>query len=300
MTIRAFALRVLVMAAAVAPFTLSAQEAGPRPRAPRVFAGCPEAPVQFDPCATDKAKAFTPRRTPEGNPDFGGYWGRTMNSYDLEAHPDSFMIRGQPTMIVDPPDGKIPYQSWAAEQKTKNYAKYHDTNAECLLSGLPRTTAYSSDQMLIEQRPGYVFFVSGDHGYRIIRMDGSPHVGKGISLWNGDSRGHWEGNTLVIDATNLNGKFWVDIAGNFTSDAMHIVERYTLVDADTMHYRGTIDDPKVFTRPWTISVALVRNKEKEDMWLESCHEGEHDSNRLLGAGHTPYPGWARIAAAAGR
>ena len=140
MTIRAFVLRVLVVAAAVAPFTLSAQEAGPRPRrAPRVFAGCPEAPVQFDPCATEKAKAFTPRRTPDGNPDFGGYWGRTMNSYDLEEHPDSFMIRGQPTMIVDPADGKIPYQPWAAEQKAKNVVKYHDTNAECLLSGLPRS-----------------------------------------------------------------------------------------------------------------------------------------------------------------
>jgi hypothetical protein len=131
-------------------------------------------------------------------------------------------------------------------------------------------------------------------------MDSSPHVGKGISLWNGDSRGHWEGNTLVIDSTNLNGKFWIDIAGNFGSDEMHVVERITLVDADTLHYRATIDDPKVYTRSWTIAVPLVRNKSKEDMWLESCHEGEHDSNRLRGAGHTPYPGWARIAAAAGR
>jgi hypothetical protein len=293
----------LVVAVVIAPFALVAQEqeGAPRPRrAPRVFAGCPEAPAQFDPCATEKAKAFTPPRTPEGDPNLGGYWGRTMNSYDLEAHPDSFMIRGQPTMIVDPADGKLPYQPWAAQQKGKNYASYYDTNAGCLLSGLPRTTAYMSDQMLVQQRPGYIFMVSGDHGYRIIKMDSSPHVGKGISLWNGDSRGHWEGNTLVIDSTNLNGKFWIDIAGNFGSDSMHVVERITLVDGDTIHYRATIDDPKVYTRSWTIAVPLVRNKSKEDMWLESCHEGEHDSNRLRGAGHTPYPGWARIAAAAGR
>jgi len=301
MTTGSFALRVLVTAALLAPFSLAAQEAAPRrPRPPRVFAGCPEAPAQFDPCATEKEKSFTPPRMPDGHTDFRGYWGRTMNSYDLEAHPDSFMIRGQPTMIVDPPDGKIPYQAWAAAQKTQNTAKYHDTNAECLLSGVPRTTAYMSDQMLIDQSPGHLFFVSGDHGYRIIRMDGSPHVGKAISLWNGDSRGHWEGDSLVVDTTNLNGKFLVDIAGNFIGDETHIVERYTLVDADTIHYRATIDDPKIFTRPWTIAVPLARNKEKDDMWLESCYEGERDSKRLLGAGHTAYPGWARIAPSAGR
>ena len=292
-------LTLLVGAVLVVPFPLAAQGTGAKPRPPRFFAGCPEAPARFDPCATEKAKAFNPPKTADGHPDLGGYWGRTMNSYDLEEHPDAFMIRGQPTMVVDPPDGKIPYQPWAAAQKTKNYATYFDTNSECLLSGVPRTTAYMSDQMLIEHRPGYLFMVSGDHGYRIIHMDGRPHVGKPISLWNGDSRGRWEGNTLVVDTTNLNGKSWLDIAGNFTSDAMHIVERYTLVDANTLHYRGTIEDPKVFTRPWTIAVALVRNKEKEDMWLESCHEGERDSQHLRGT-HTHYPGWSGIVPDGGR
>ena len=283
---RRLALYALVVAVVVGPFALAAQEqeGGPRRRAPRVFAGCPEAPAQFDSCATEKAKAFTPPRTPDGDPDLRGYWGRTMNSYDLEAHPDSFMIRGQPTMIVDPPDGKLPYQPWAAQQKTKNVATYYDTNAGCLLSGLPRTTAYMSDQMLVQQRPGYIFMVSGDHGYRIVRMDGSPHVGKNISLWNGDSRGRWEGNTLIIDSTNLNGKFWIDIAGNFASDAMHVVEQITLVDRDTIQYRATIDDPGVFTRPWTLQFLLQREAGKDYQILESaCHEDNRDLTHIKAA-----------------
>src|SRR5215510_14427553 len=109
---RRFIFFALVVGVVVAPFFWAQEQEGtPRPRrAPRVFAGCPEAPAQFDPCATEKAKAFTPPRTPEGDPNLGGYWGRTMTSYYLEAHPDSFMIRGQPSMIVHPADGTLHYQ----------------------------------------------------------------------------------------------------------------------------------------------------------------------------------------------
>src|SRR5678816_3977246 len=98
---RRFAFFALIVAVVVGPFAMAQEREGaPRRRAPRVFAGCPEAPAQFDPCATEKAKAFTPPRTPEGDPDLRGYWGRTMNSYDLEAHPLSLIHISEPTRLL--------------------------------------------------------------------------------------------------------------------------------------------------------------------------------------------------------
>ena len=259
--------------------------------------------ARFHPCVVEAAKTFNPPRLPDGHPNFGGFWGRTVNSYDVEDHPATFMIRAQKSMIVDPPDGKIPYQPWAAAQKKKNAELYLDPDAQCLLPGLPRATGYMSDRLLIRQPKGYVIFISGDHGNRIIPLNGRPHVGERIRLWNGDSRGRWEGDTLVVDVTNQTGKTWIDIAGNFASDTLHIVERYTLADVDTLEYRATLEDPKVFTRPWTIVTALLRNKgandEGNELWLESCHEGERDAQHLL-ATHDHYPGWTIIAPAAGR
>ena len=254
-------------------------------------------PAQFHKCALARAGTFNPPRTPDGKPDLRGFWGRTLNSYDLEDHPASFMIRAQKSLIVDPADGLLPYQSWAVGQNKKNAAMYVDGNALCRLSGVPRTTAYSSDRMLVHQTPDHILFLSDDHGYRIVSMDGRPHVGEGIRLWNGDSRGRWEANTLVIDVTNQNGKTWFDIAGNFSSESLHVVERLTLVDNNTIHYQATLTDPKVFTRPWTIAAALLRNTSRDsDMFIEECYEGERSSENIITT-HGRYPGFA---AATGR
>jgi hypothetical protein len=202
------------------------------------------------------------------------------------------MIRAQKSLIVEPADGMIPFQSWAIDQRNKNAATYVDPNALCRLSGVPRTTGYMSDRILLQQPPGHVVFLSGDHGYRIVQMDGRPHVGDSLRMWNGDSRGRWDGNTLVIDVTNQNGKTWFDIAGSFASESLHVVERLTLIDINTIHYQATIEDPKVFTKPWTIAAALVRNAGKDsELWLEECYEGEKSSDHLL-VTHKPYPGFA--------
>src|SRR5207245_4122881 len=108
--------------------------------------------------------------------------------------------------------------------------------------------------------------------------------------WMGDSRGHWEGDTLVLDDVNNNDRTWLDMAVNFHSDALHVVERYTLADADTIQYEATIQDPKVFTRPWKISMPFYRQKDMDRILEYQCQaeaeEARGDFERDL---HTWYP-----------
>jgi hypothetical protein len=122
-----------------------------------------------------------------------------------------------------------------------------------------------------------VILYEAEHAYRVIRTDGSGHVPKNIKLWQGDSIGHWEGNTLVVDSTNFNGRTWLDMAGNFTTDSLHVVERYTPVDQNTIQYEAAIEDPTIYTKPWKMTFALRRNTQQGYYILEfACHEGERD------------------------
>ena len=103
----------------------------------------------------------------------------------------------------------------------------------------------------------------------------------------GDSRGRWEGNTLVVDVTNNNDKTWFDVIGSFHSDALHVVERFTVVDAKAIDYEATIEDPKVYTRPWKLALRLERIHEKDyELLEEACHEGERDVQHILGGHQT--------------
>jgi hypothetical protein len=117
------------------------------------------------------------------------------------------------------------------------------------------------------------------HNYRTIHLNRKTHL-EGIDFWNGDSIGRWEGNTLVVDVANFNGQTWLDRAGNFHSDALHVVERYTRTDANTIAYEATIEDPKVFARPWRISLPLHRRGEPNARILEyECHAYAEDAAR---------------------
>jgi hypothetical protein len=252
-------------------------------QAPAARSDCPiELPQAFHRCAMEKAKTFVPPRTPDGHPDLRGYWARTVVSFDLEdpTHPKTGDRGGggaKGTLIVDPPDGKIPYQPWAAAQAQLNLEKYIDPRVSCTMTGPPRAS-YISPYSLFMQTPGYVVFVHEDmHQTRVIPTDGRPHIGENIRLWGGDLRGRWEGNTLVVDATNLNGLTWIDGGGGFYTPSAHVVERFTLIDADTIDYEATIDDPNVFTKPWKMAAAIKRNKEPRfELLEEACHEGEGD------------------------
>ncbi len=190
---------------------------------------------------------------------------------------------------TDAPDGTIPFQPWARAQKLE-YIKgsvgdprgapsidVMDPVMRCLPAGVPRMPigvyAYNGVQFL--QPAGHVVILSEwNHLYRIIPLDGRPHLSKNIKLWMGDSRGHWEGNTLVVDWTNSNGRPWMDQTGSFHSDAIHVVERFNIVDQHTMKYEASIEDAKVYTKPWKFYATYSRAEQADyELFEYACTEG---------------------------
>jgi hypothetical protein len=259
---------------------------------PPAEGGCPAEPARFHVCALAKAKTFNPPRTPDGRPDLQGFWrGLASGTENIEQHPKTLDDAGGDSLIVDPVDGKVPYQAWAVGLSKENRQKFVEPNVPCFLSGVPRSM-YVPTQIEIRQSPGYVVMLfERAHAYRIIPTDGRPHVGENITLWQGDSRGRWDGTTLVVDVTNQNAKPWLDQAGNFYSDAARVVERFTLIDRDTIHYQATLEDPNVYTRPWTIAFPIRRNPDvKFELLEEACHEGERNTQPLIELGYRIYPG----------
>jgi hypothetical protein len=196
----------------------------------------------------------------------------------------------KPSRVVDPADGKIPYQPWAAAKQqllgdhadTPTAPEHIDPQARCLAGGVPREMFHS--QVRVLQSPGQIVLLnSQNHVYRVIPLDGRSHVGPHTKLWMGDSRGRWEGHTLVVDVTNQNSKGRLDMVGNFASDAVHVVERFEFVDANSFNYRATIEDPAVYTRPWTIASRFVRGKrgQGDEYWEDACHEGERSADAMV-------------------
>jgi hypothetical protein len=216
-----------------------------------------------------KGKAYSAPRTADGKPDLSGIW-QAMNTANVNLEPHTALL-DMPAglgVIVDPPDGKIPYQPAAAEKQKENFknrAKADPLNS-CFLPGVPRVM-YLPFPLQIVQTPNYIAIASEyAHTIRNIFMTGK-HL-DGIDFWMGDSRGHWEGDTLVVDVADNNGDTWFDRSGNFHSDALHVVERYTRTDADLLTYEATIEDPKTFTRPWKIGMLLYRHREPNFRLLE--------------------------------
>jgi hypothetical protein len=261
-------------------------------------AGCPATAGAFYPCALEKAKAFNPPRTPDGQPDLQGIWEAPMaNSLgNIEgrhaAANDEYQTRPAASLVVDPPGGVIPYQPWARAQARENALHFVDPYAHCLPITAPRIMA-SPRSRQIAQYPGYLTILneSGGHPFRVVYLDGRPHLPADVKLWRGDSRGRWEGKTLVVETTNLNGQSWFGTGGDFYSDALRITEHFTMVDADTILYTATIDDPKVATQPWTMAFALERNREKGyEQMEEACYESDRDTADLLLTGFKLYTG----------
>jgi len=262
-------------------------------RAPRTAAGCPLAtPQQFHDCAVAKMKAFDPPRMPDGKPDFQGYWERAFTSQDLEEHgADGLNTQAGPSLIIDTPDHKIPYQPWALEFRQGIIQRSISPMAACLPPGIPRHAIAPASHQIV-QVPGYVMYLlEYSHSYRIIPTTDAPRPSRDVKLFEGSSRGRWDGNTLVVDVTNLNGLAWLDNAGNFVSDALHVTERFTMVDRDTIHYEARLEDPKVFTRPWTMASALVRHNEpRYEIWEQACVEGNQSVEDQIGLGLKPWMG----------
>ena len=229
-------------------------------------------------------------RTADGKPDLEGIWQASSTAAaDLQDHVASLnMLAGR--SVVE--GGVIPYQEWAAKKRAENFQNRSsaDPLAKCYIPGVPRVM-YLDFPFQIFQTPKLIGMAfEWELDYRLIYTDGTPHP-TDADFWMGDSRGHWEGDTLVVDVNNINDKTWFDMAGDFHSDALHVVERYHMTDRDTIQYEATIEDSKVFTKPWTINIALRRRIDRQRLYEYSCEsEVEEVSGAFTREDRTWYPG----------
>lgn len=244
-------------------------------------------------------------RTLDGQPDIQGYWSNTPESRGTGIVDDLEGLRSESSpipkavakksSIVDPPDGKIPYQPWAKAVREGNWTNAFnptepeqiDSLSRCFQIGVPRASFFpgvgGTLTFQILQPVGYVVMVydlpSGIS--RVIPLDGRRHIGGSVKLWAGDSVGHWEGNALVVDVTNINEHAWYDWGGNFHSDELHLVERWTVLGADSIDYEVTNYDPKVLTKPFTIKFGYARKANAPEQWENTCYEYELDVDAML-------------------
>jgi hypothetical protein len=217
-------------------------------------------------------------RTADGKPNLQGIWQvRNRAAYDLRAHHSRLgMLPG--TSVIDG-GGDIPYQPAAAAKRVENYKKRKELDPleKCFLPGVPRIM-YMEHPFQIFQTPTQVAMTfEWSQVYRLIYTDGSKHT-EGIDFWMGDSRGRWEGDTLVVDVANHNDKTWLDAAGDFHSEALKLTERYTLKDANTIDYEVTFEDPKVFTAPWKIRMPLYRQTDMPRLLEYQCQAEVEEAN----------------------
>jgi hypothetical protein len=216
-------------------------------------------------------------RTADGRPNLQGIWQvRNRASYDLEDHVarhDMPAGRG----VVE--GGAIPYQPWAAKRKAENFANRatRDPLAQCFIPGIPRIMYMEWPYHIFQTRDYVAIVFEWQQNFRIIYTNGSTHP-DGIEFWMGDGRGRWEGDTLVVDVANFNDKTWFDKAGNFHSEALRLQERFTMLDPDTIRYEVTVEDPKVFTRPWKMSMNLYRHKDIDRILEYQCKAEQSEAN----------------------
>jgi hypothetical protein len=223
-------------------------------------------------------------RTADGHPDLSGYWNAGNNGgavFEVQKHEaKSRSLPAGRGAIVDPPDGLIPYQPWAAAKAQDNFEHHlaDEPELHCYESGLPNQM-YRQFGFQILEPAGYVLMNwEFMHAYRIIPTDNRPHtLPASTKLFQGDSVGHWDGDTLVVDTTNFNDRTWLDSAGNIHSDQMHVVERFTMVNDRTIDYEATIEDPKTYTKPWKVAFSFNRNAQPGYETMEfACIEGNTD------------------------
>jgi hypothetical protein len=228
--------------------------------------------------AAVQAQAADIRRTPEGRPDLSGVW-QTFGpaDLDLEAHAAR---KDSPAHLGVVEGGEIPYQPWALAKKKANFAQRETadpTSAKCAMPGVPRLTYTPLPFQIFQSARGATVLYEFAHAVRQIYTNGTKHPEGHIDWWLGDSRGHWDGDTLVVDVVDFNDETWLSHAGDFHSDQLHVVERYTPIDADHIKYQATLDDPKVFTRPWSLSLVLYRRIEPNIQLLEyDCYTFDYE------------------------
>jgi hypothetical protein len=237
--------------------------------------------------ADAQAPAYrAPRLTGTTNPNLTGLWQAiTEANWDIQPHaaqpgpPQFGALFAQPAGPGIVEGNEIPYQSWALTKKKDNFEKRLvrvnadgvrleplDPEAKCYMPGVPRATYMPFPFQIVQATDKIIIAYEFASASRIVHMDKvDPAPNDSFMGW---SVGHWEGDTLVVDVTALNDKTWFDRAGNFHSDALHVVERYTPASPEVLRYEATIEDAKVFTRPWKMSFPLYRRLDRNAQFLE--------------------------------
>ncbi len=236
------------------------------------------------PAVTLAADAGPIPRLANGRPDFSGIW-ETLSNADEDLEPHSARDDAAPSagVVVG---NVIPYLPKALEQKARNFSARatDDPRLKCWTLGTPRDIYYPEPFQIFERPQDLTLVFEFGNTVRDIHTDGTLHpVDTDNEFWLGDSRGHWEGDTLVVDVRDFNDETWLDRAGDFHTEALHVIERWTLLDANTLDYRATLSDPNVFSRPWTLEVLLYRRREKNFHLIENyCFTLDYDQ-------YYPYP-----------
>lgn len=208
-------------------------------------------------------------RLANGKPDFSGIWQTLSEAdYDLQPHAGRRDAPPSPGVIEG---GTLPYKPEALAQKEQNFAARatEDPRLHCYTLGVPRSVYYPAPFQIFERERDLTLVHQLGHQVRTIHTNGTDHpVEKDQQFWSGDSRGHWDGDTLVVDVTDFNDVTWLDRAGDYHSTALHVTEKWTFVDRDTIAYTATVDDPEVYTKPWTVNILLSRRRDKNFELIE--------------------------------
>ena len=225
------------------------------------------------------AQDYAVPRTADGQPDLQGVWQAVNTAvWNIQDHSAEYGVPAGQGVVVG---NHLPYQPWALEQRQRNHENRHtlDTEANCKMVGVPRITYMPYPFQIIQTPDQVVMIYEWVHTIRNIFLTGERLEGP-IQWYMGDSRGHWDGDTLVVDVVHFTDETWFDRSGNFHSDALHVVERYTPVGPDHLMYEVTVTDPEVFTEPWQMRMPLYRRQEEDIRILEyECYALAGDANQ---------------------
>jgi len=236
------------------------------------------------------AKPPVPRTT-DGHPDFSGVWqggGASGLAFAIgsenakAARPGDTAVANAPAAVVRP-RMKPPYQDWILPkvEEIRNRRNIDDPQSRCLLVGVPRITNEPLPIKIIQTKDEITFLYETFHAFRVIPTDGRKHRDDIDPSFMGDSVAHWEGDTLVVDVTEFNDKTWLGVGGaTLHTTALHVIERYTRADFDTIKYEVTIDDPKAFTKVWSPPTSFLSLRPGERLEEYECIENNEDIQRF--------------------
>ena len=224
------------------------------------------------------AQAYSAPHTPDGQPDLQGVWQvRNTANWDVQDHTGGYKI---PAGLGVVEGGQVPYLPGALAQKKKNYENRltADPVEKCYIAGFPRTIYLPYPFQILQTRDAVIIMSEYVHTWRWIPTVSFPRY-DGYESWIGDARGHYEGNTLVVETVGFNDQTWFDHVGDFHSDALKLTERFTRTAPDTITYEVTVEDPKVFSRPWKMRMPIYLQKDMVRVLEDECYLNKEDSGK---------------------